>query len=160
MFKKIVVLVLSFSLFLLCACSKEQKFGIDELVARMNGIYETELKAESFVLGKKTDGSEYLFSEKDEFLIAAFPDSNNTIKGIAVLSRKGGNLEEFLRLYRQMCSVLTGADEEEQKSTLTNCGISEEKIKFADSTTINTVGKYKYVSVCNEYAVTLFCERV
>ncbi len=160
MFKKISLVLILILLFLMSACSKESKFGIAELSARMEETHGVVINADSFMLGKDQSGNTYLFSEIPHGLITVFPDSDNKIHGISLLADSEANIENTILLFSQLCTVFTGADSDEQNATLKNCGITAESIKFTDSSAINTVGKYKYVAVCNQYSVTLFCERV
>lgn len=160
MLKKSAVILISVLLLFMCACSKESKFGLSEFTERMNNSYGTNFETASFLLGAREDGSECFFSETETGLICIFPDSNSTIKGISAMETESGNINELITLYLQMCCVFTGTEENEVQSILKNCEITAEEIKFADSCSVNTVGKYKYTVVCNRYAVTLFCERV
>lgn len=160
MLKKFAVFFIISLTLLLTACSKEEKFGIDEFAARMNGISEQKLSVSDFMLGEKGESERYFFCEQDGLFISLTPDSGNKIKAFAVSAEKGYDINALLSVYLNGCRVLTGAGESEQGAALKNCGIDAEKIKYADSTSVSTVGKFKYTAVCSDYAVTLFCERV
>ncbi|MCH5191139.1 MAG: hypothetical protein J1F23_03150 [Oscillospiraceae bacterium] len=159
MFKKVVALIFALSFIFLCACSQESKFGIEQFVDRMNKSFETDFLTSEFLLGSSEDGSEWLFSERGNSLITLFLDTNSNIKGASVLVTDNGDINSLINTYLQLCCVLTGSSVEEQSAVLQNCGITADKIKFADSNIIITVGKYKYVAVGNTYSITLICER-
>lgn len=160
MLKKIgVFFIISLTLFL-SACSREEKFGIDEFAVRMNSISEQKLSVSDFMLGERSESEKYFFCEQDGLFISLTPDSGNKIKTFAVSAENGYDINKLLAVYLNGCCVLTGTGRSEQSATLKNCGIAAEKITYADSTSVNTVGKFKYTVVCSDYAVTLFCERV
>lgn len=159
--KKITAAVLSAILLLLLpACSQESKFGVDEFSKRLESDFDITLDTADLVLGNDKNGDTYFFAETAFGLIALFPDSNNNISGLSLLCEAGGDIQSATDLYCKVCCILTGSDMDTQRATLTNCGITADRIGFTSGSQINTVGKFKYVAVCNEYSVTLFCERV
>jgi len=147
-------------LFAFGGCSQESKFGIQQFTERMNNQFETNLQTADFILGTDENGESYLFCENGNSLISLSVDTNNFIKGVGLLITESMDINQCLDTYLQMCCVFTGESEDNQRATLKNCGITEEKIKFADSNIVITVGKYKYSVICNDYSVTLFCDRV
>lgn len=160
MLKKILAVGICFALILLCGCSKESKFGVQQFTERMNNQYETDFVTSDFILGTDESGENYLFCEKDEMLIALSLDTNNTIRGVGLTLTESMDINAGLDTFLQICCVLTGESEENQRATFRNCGITEEKIKYADSNFVITVGKFKYSVICNDYGITLFCDRV
>lgn len=160
MFKKIMAICVCFTFAFLCGCSKESKFGVQQFTERMNNQYETDFRTADFILGTDKNGGNYLFCEKGDMLIFLFLDTNNTIKGSGLLITESMDINEGLNTFLQICCVLTGESEESQRATFTNCGITKEKIKYADSNSVITVGKFKYSIICNDYSITLFCDRV
>lgn len=160
MFKKSVVLLCILSAVFFSSCSREKKFGAEQFVSRMNERYEANLDIASFSLGVHKDGRQYLLAETESGLLALEPDSNSTIRGISLSAERGASAARLNEEFLQMCCVLTSSEEDAQRATLKNCGITPDSIKFADGCSVNTVGKYKYTVVSNEFAFTLFCERV
>lgn len=157
MVKKIVALVCL--LLLLCGCSQESKFGIQQFTTRMNEQYETTYKTADFVLGTDANNNKYMFCESNEGLISLSLDDNNDIKGISLLINESMDINEGINTFCRLCCVFTGNDDETQRSILSQCTITADTIKYADSNMVITVGKYKYTVVCNDYSVTLFCDR-
>lgn len=159
MIKKIVSIYVCFILIFLCGCSQESKFGVQQFVERMNSQYGTDFATADFILGTDETKESYLFCEKDEMLISLSLDTNNTIRGVGLLLTESMDINEGLNTFLHICCVFTGESEENQRATLTNCQITAEKIKYADSNFVITVGKFKYSVICNDYSVTLFCDR-
>lgn len=157
--KKLFIILILAVIFLFSACSKESKFGIEQFTERMNSQFGTNYNTADFILGTDSEGEKYMLYEEGDTLISVSLDANGTIKGAALLVTDGGDIAGCIDTYKKVCCVLTGDDEPTQSSTLTNCGITADKIKYADSNTVNTVGKYKYTAICNTSSVTLFCER-
>lgn len=143
-----------------CGCSKESKFGIEQFTDRMNTQFEYGLNTADFILNVDENENNNLLCEIDSSLIVLSLDTNNDIKGISLLLTDSKSIDNALDFFCKMCCVFTGNDFETQKSILESCQINTNTIKFADSNKIVTVGKYKYTVVCNEYSVTLFCDRV
>lgn len=160
MFKKIMLSFICLSLIFLCGCSKESKFGIQQFVERMNTLYETDFTTDEFILGTDNEGKNYLFCDRNGILITLLPDTNNTICGVGLTITKSMDINIGLNTFSQISSVFTGKTEDEQNAILTDCGITANKIKYADSNLVITIGKYKYSVICNDYSVTLFCDRV
>lgn len=158
MIKKITILTVVF--LLLCGCSKETKFGIEQFVSRMNEQYKTTYKTADFMFGTNENDEKYLFYDSIDGLITLSLDNNNDIKGVSLLINESMDINEGVNTFCRLCCIFTGTDEETQRSTLSNCTITADTIKYADSNIVITVGKYKYTVVCNEYSVTFFCDRV
>lgn len=158
MFKKITVLVLIF--LILCGCSQEAKFGVQQFTMRMNEQYETTYETADFIFGTDNSGERYLFHDGNEGLITLSLDSNNDIKGVSLLINESMDINEGINTFCIICCVFTGNDKNTQQEILSDCEINHNTIKYADSNKVITVGKYKYTIVCNEYSVTLFCDRV
>ena len=158
MFRKLTVIVLV--LLFLCGCSKESKFGVEQFVSRMNEQYETTYKTADFMLGNGQNDEKFLFCDSAQGLITLSLDNNNDIIGVSLLINESMDINDGINTFCKICSVFTGSDENIQRSTLTNCQITSDTIKYADSNKVITVGKYKYTVVCNDYSVTLFCDRV
>ena len=158
MIKKITALICI--LLCLCGCSQEEKFGLEQFVSRMNEQYNTTYKTADFMLGTDAENKKYLFCDSSEGLISLSLDSNNDIIGVSLLINESMDINDGINTFCKICSVFTGSDENIQRSTLTNCQITSDTIKYADSNMVITVGKYKYTVVCNDYSVTLFCDRV
>ena len=159
MLKKICIFLSLMCLLMFCGCSQEKKFGVQQFVERMNTQYGTEFATADFILGTDETQENYLFCEKEDMLISLSLDTNNTIKGVGLLLTESMDINYGIDTFLQICCVFTGENEENQRSTLVNCGITEEKIKYADSNFVITVGKFKYSVICNDYSVTLFCDR-
>lgn len=160
MLKKFILTFLCLSLFLLCSCSQESKFGVQQFVERMNTQYETDFTTDEFILGTDIDGKNYLFCDRNGILITLLPDANNTICGVGLTITESMDINIGLDTFLQISTVFTSKSESEQQAILTDCGITPDKIKYADSNFVITIGKYKYSVICNDYSVTLFCDRV
>ena len=160
MFKKMLLIVISISLSLLCGCSKESKFGIEQFTSRMNTQFDYSLNTADFILHIDEYENNNLFCEIESSLITLSLDNNNDIKGISLLATDSQDIPNTINFFCNMCCVFTGNDYDAQKSIFDSCQINTDTIKYADSNNVITVGKYKYTVVCNEYSVTLFCDRV
>ena len=160
MFKKMLLIVISISLSLLCGCSKESKFGLEQFTSRMNTQFDYSLNTADFILHIDENENNNLFCEIESSLITLSLDNNNDIKGISLLATDSQDIPNTINFFCNMCCVFTGNDYDAQKSIFDNCQINTDTIKYADSNNVITVGKYKYTVVCNEYSVTLFCDRV
>lgn len=158
MFRKFTIIVLI--LLFLCGCSKEAKFGVEQFVSRINKQYEATYKTTDFMLGNSQNDEKFLFCDSVQGLITLSLDNNNDIIGVSLLINESMDINDGINTFCKICSVFTGSDENIQRSTLTNCQITSDTIKYADSNKVITVGKYKYTVVCNEYSITLFCDRV
>lgn len=159
MSKKITVIFICFILAFLCGCSQESKFGVQQFTERINNQYGTDFATSDFILGTDENDENYLFCEKGDMLISLSLDSNNTIRGVGLLFTENADINSGINTFLQICCILTGESEESQRATLTNCQITAEKIKYADSSFVITVGKFKYSVICNNYSITLFCDR-
>ena len=107
--KKLLAILLIVITLFLCSCSKERKFGIEQFVDRMNKTYETDLETDSFMLSKRGDDN-FLFSNKENSMMAFFIDNDNNIKGMNLLITADENVEKAKNTYCQMCSVFTSTD--------------------------------------------------
>ncbi len=157
--KKNLVLVLIISTFFLPSCSKESKFGLQQFVTRMESDFEIPLHTTDFIFNGN-DGDGFLFYENGNQLTTLFLDDNNIIKGISLLLTPQEKIDNGIDLFCKMCCVLTGNTYEEQQKIFTDGKITDEYINYYDSNMVLTVGRYKYTVVCNEYSVTMFCEKV
>lgn len=144
----------------LCACSKENKFGVEQFVDRMNSQFEYSLNTADFILHIDENENNNLFCEIESSLITLSLDNNNDINGISLLSTNSQDIENTLDFFCDVCCVFTSNDYNTQKAILDNCNIKADTIKYADSNNVITVGKYKYTVVCNEYSITLFCDKI
>ncbi len=126
----------------------------------MNTQFETELDTALFSLATHENGEEFLVSENDEALIFLALNTDQKIKGVGLVLTEGYDIAKGISTFAQSCAVFTNTNIDEQKATLLNCGITEDSIKYADSSFYITVGKYKYSIVCSEFGVSLFCDRV
>ncbi|MBR2454730.1 MAG: hypothetical protein IKB36_01610 [Clostridia bacterium] len=160
MFKKMLLIVISISLSLLCGCSKESKFGLEQFTSRMNTQFDYSLNTADFILHIDENENNNLFCEIESSLITLSLDNNNDIKGISLLATDSQDIPNTINFFCNMCCVFTGNDYDAQKSIFDSCQINTDTIKYADSNNVITVGKYKYTVVCNEYSITLFCDRV
>ena len=160
MLKKFMLSFICLTLIMLCGCSQESKFGVQQFVERMNTLYETDFTTDEFILGTDNEGKNYLFCDRNGILMSLSIDTNNTICGVGLTITESMDINIGLDTFLQISGVFTGKTEDEQKSILTDCGITADKIKYADSNFVITVGKYKYSVICNDYSVTLFCDRV
>ena len=157
--KKLLVFSVTFIIIFMCGCSKESKFGVQQLVERMNTTFETDFRTEEFLLSKDDNGNS-LFLTRNGKLILLSLDNDNNIKGISLLITADESIENSQELYCQLCSVFTGNDLEKQKGIFNEAEFFSDKIKFADSNSLITVGRYKYSIICNAYAITFFCDRI
>lgn len=156
--KKLVAIICV--LLCLCGCSKEEKFGLEQFVSRMNKQYATTYKTADFMFGEDENSNKYLFHANKEGLVSLSVDSNNDIIGISFLINESIDINQGINTFLNMCCVFKGNDEENEKKIFNSCNITADKIKYADSNCVITVGKYKYTVVCNDYSVTFFCDRV
>ena len=160
MCKKILLVTISVFLILLCGCSKESKFGLEQFVSRMNSQFDYSLDTADFILWVDENENNNLFCELNSSLVTLSLDNNNDIKGISLLATDSQDIPNTINFFCNMCCVFTGNDYDTQKAILDDCNIKADTIKYADSNNVITVGKYKYTVVCNKYSVTLFCDRV
>lgn len=144
----------------LCACSKENKFGVEQFVDRMNSQFEYSLNTADFILHIDENGNNNLFCEIESSLITLSLDNNNDIKGISLLATDSQDIPNTINFFCNMSCVFTSNDYNTQKAILDDCNIKADTIKYADSNNVITVGKYKYTVVCNEYSITLFCDKI
>lgn len=158
--KKLLAISFIFIIIFFNGCSKEEKFGVEQFVTRMNKEYNTEYKTADFLLGKNQDENNCLFYEDGNSLLSLRLNNNNQIVGIGLLSLPEKNYTQVIDYFCKFCSVFTGFDYDSQMKILNECEITTEKIKLTDSNMVITVGKYKYSVICNNYSVTLFCDRV
>ena len=158
MIKKIIALICV--LLCLCGCSQEEKFGVEQFVTRMNKQYNTTYKTIDFVLGEDVESNKYMFYNGNEGLITLSIGSSNDIVGVSLLTNESIDINQGINTFLNICCIFKGNNEESEKKIFNNCNITADKIKYADSNTVITVGKYKYTVVCNEYSVTFFCDRV
>ncbi len=158
MIKKIVALTCI--LMILSGCSQEAKFGVQQFVARMNKQYRTTYKTADFLFGTDKKSQNYLFYDSNDGLITLSLDSDNSIIGVALLINESIDINKGINTFCKICCIFTGNDENTQKQILNDCKINSDTIKYADSNMVITIGKYKYTIVCNEYSITLFCDRV
>ena len=93
-------------------------------------------------------------------MITLLLDENNNIKSLSLLLTAEGNIENAIKLYCQLCSVFACNDYDTQLKIFDDSQFLSKKIKFADSNSLITVGRYKYTIVCNDYAITFFCEKI
>ena len=160
MFKKMLLISISILLILLWGCSKESKFGLEQFTSRMNTQFDYCLNTADFILHIDENENNNLFCEIESLLITLSLDNNNDIKGISLLSTDSQDIANTLNFFCDMCCVFTNNNYDSQQSIFDSCQINTNIIKYADSNNVITVGKYKYTVVCNEYSVTLFCDRV
>ena len=158
MIKKLTALICV--LLCLCSCSKEEKFGLEQFVSRMNEQYNTTYKTADFMLGTDAENKKYLFCDSSEGLISLSLDSNNDIIGVSLLINESIDINKGINTFLNISCIFKGNDEESEKKIFTDCNITDHTIKYADNNTVITVGKYKYTVVCNEYSITFFCDRV
>lgn len=158
MIKKLTCLICI--LLTLCGCSQEQKFGIEQFVLRMNEQFETTYKTSDFMLGTDQNENRYLFCDNADGFTALSLDSDNRIIGVGLLINESMDINDAINTFCNICCVFTNNDKSTQQEILTQCRITTDTIKYADNNTVITVGKYKYTVVCNEFSVTLFCDRV
>ncbi len=157
--KKVLAFLMIIITVFLCGCSKESKFGVQQFTERMNEDFETDYATSEFMLSEK-DNERFLFMTRENSMVGLMLDDDNNIKGISLLITADSNIEKSIVTYCQMCSVLTGNDYESQKKIFNESDFLSDNIKFADGNSLITVGRYKYTVVCNEYAITMFCEKI
>ena len=158
MTKKLIFLIISI-LILFSACSKESKFGIEELCLRTNEAFSTNYDSKNFFMGKNQTDT-FLFCEYENNLISVFKNEQNLITGISVLFTSEQDINSGIECFFRLCCTFTGNDISTQQAIFDNHNITSDKIKFTDNNYAVTVGKYKYTVICNELSVTLFCEKV
>lgn len=158
MIKKLICLICI--LLTLCGCSQEQKFGIEQFVWRMNENFETTYKTSDFMLGTDENEKKYLFCDNNYGLTSLSLDSDNNIIGVGLLVNESMDINDAINTFCNICCIFTDNEISTQKEIFTQCKINADTIKYADNNTVITVGKYKYTVVCNEYSITLFCDRV
>ena len=157
--KKLLAFIMVFITVFLCSCSKESKFGVQQFVERMNETFSTDYTTSEFMLSEKNDDN-LLFMTRENNMITLPLDEKNNIKGLSLLITADGNIEKAKKLYCQMCSIITGNDYDNQLKIFNEANFFSDTIKFADGNSLITVGRYKYTIVCNDYAITFFCDRV
>ena len=159
--KKISLFLIFITLILLCGCSREAKMGIGEFSDRISKDYGLTLEDKSMLL-EKNDESNTVYCKLNSFLFVFYLGSNNNISGISAMLPKENESEltEFLADFEKCVSVFTLNSKESVGQTFRDCKITADNIKFTDGNRQNTVGKFKYSVITNEYSVTIFCERV
>ena len=157
--KKLLAILMGFITLLLCSCSKESKFGVQQFVERMNEAFETDYNTNEFMLSEKNDEN-ILFLTRESDMITLMLDKDNNINGISLLITADSNIENSKKLYCQMCSILTGNNYENQLKIFSDSEFFSDKIKFADGNSVITVGRYKYTIVSNDYSITFFCDKI
>ena len=157
--KKLLAILMVFITLLLCSCSKESKFGVQQFVERMNEAFETDYSTNEFMLSEKNDEN-ILFLTRESDMITLMLDKDNNINGISLLITADSNIENSKKLYCQMCSILTGNNYENQLKIFSDSEFFSDKIKFADGNSVITVGRYKYTIVSNDYSITFFCDKI
>lgn len=158
--KKLLAFFTVFIIIFFNGCSKEEKFGVEQFVDRINQNYDTEYKTSDFLLGKNQNEENCLFYEQGNTMIALLLNNENQITGTGLLITDDSNTQEYINEFCRISSILTNSEYVKQSEILEQCGINENSIKLTDSNWIITVGKYRYSVVCNNYSITLFCERV
>ncbi len=157
--KKLLAFVLIIITIFLNGCSQESKFGLEQFVDRMNSDFETSFNTSDFLLSSKDDEN-FLFYKQDELMYTLSLDVNNKIKGIGLLLTAECDIDKGIETFCQMCSTFTGNDFKNQSQIFSDCKITADKINYADSNQVITVGRYKYTVVCNTYSITMFCDKV
>lgn len=157
--KKLLALFTVFIIIFFNSCSKEEKFGVEQFVDRINKNYNTEYSTSDFLLGKNQREENCLFYEQENSMIVLILNNENLITGTGLLITDDSNIQEYINDFCRISSTITNSDYTKQSEILEQCGINTDNIKKTDSNWIITVGKYKYSVVCNNYSITLFCER-
>lgn len=157
--KKLLALFIVFIIIFFNSCSKEEKFGVEQFVDRINKNYNTEYSTSDFLLGKNQREENCLFYEQENSMIVLILNNENLITGTGLLITDDSNIQEYINDFCRISSTITNSDYTKQSEILEQCGINTDNIKKTDSNWIITVGKYKYSVVCNSYSITLFCER-
>lgn len=157
--KKLLALFIVFIIIFFNSCSKEEKFGVEQFVDRINKNYNTEYSTSDFLLGKNQREENCLFYEQENSMIVLILNNENLITGTGLLITDDSNIQEYINDFCRISSTITNSDYTKQSEILEQCGINTDNIKKTDSNWIITVGKYKYSVVCNNYSITLFCER-
>lgn len=158
--KKLLALFIVFIIIFFNSCSKEEKFGVEQFIDRINKNYNTEYSTSDFLLGKNQREENCLFYEQENSMIVLILNNENLITGTGLLITDDSNIQEYINDFCRISSTITNSDYTKQSEILEQCGINTDNIKKTDSNWIITVGKYKYSVVCNSYSITLFCERV
>ena len=158
--KRLLTILLLIIIIFLTGCSKEEKFGIDQFVVRINHEYNTQYKTSYFLSGKNSTEENCLFYEYGDYLLTLRMNDSNQIVGAGLLTTNGERLTEYISEFCRITSVLCGTEYNQQADILGSCGILAENIKMTDSNWMVTVGKYNYSVVCNSYSITLFCDRI
>lgn len=158
--KKLLALFIVFIIIFFNSCSKEEKFGVEQFIDRINKNYNTEYSTSDFLLGKNQREENCLFYEQENSMIVLILNNENLITGTGLLITDDSNIQEYINDFCRISSTITNSDYTKQSEILEQCGINTDNIKKTDSNWIITVGKYKYSVVCNNYSITLFCERV
>ena len=158
--KKLLALFIVFIIIFFNSCSKEEKFGVEQFVDRINKNYNTEYSTSDFLLGKNQREENCLFYEQDNSMIVLILNNENLITGTGLLITDDSNIQEYINDFCRISSTITNSDYTKQSEILEQCGINTDNIKKTDSNWRITVGKYKYSVVSNNYSITLFCERI
>lgn len=158
--KKLLALFIVFIIIFFNSCSKEEKFGVEQFVDRINKNYNAEYSTSNFLLGKNQQEENCLFYERENSMVVLILNKENLITGTGLLITDDSNIQEYINDFCRISSTITNSDYTKQSEILEQCGINTDNIKKTDSNWIITVGKYKYSVVCNSYSITLFCERV
>ena len=157
--KKLLALFIVFIIIFFNSCSKEEKFGVEQFVDRINKNYNTEYSTSDFLLGKNQREENCLFYEQENSMIVLILNNENLITGTGLLITDDSNIQEYINDFCRISSTITNSDYTKHSEILEQCGIYTDNIKKTDRNWIITVGKYKYSVVCNNYSITLFCER-
>ena len=151
--KKLLALFIVFIIIFFNSCSKEEKFGVEQFVDRINKNYNTEYSTSDFLLGKNQREENCLFYEQENSMIVLILNNENLITGTGLLITDDSNIQEYINDFCRISSTITNSDYTKQSEILEQCGINTDNIKKTDSNWIITVGKYKYSVVCNNYSI-------
>ena len=158
--KKLIILTLIIIIFIFGGCGKSSKIGLYEFNNQLNKISKTNFLAENYMMTQNKDGEKFLSLNIIDGIISLFPQNDKTIKGVSLLFTNKSECENNIKLFRNLCCVLTGNDENTMDNILNDCEINSDTIDFSNKNFVMTIENYKYTVVSNEYSVTLFCERV
>ena len=108
--RKLLALFTVFIIIFFNGCSKEEKFGVEQFVDRINKTYKAEYKTSDFLLGKNQQEENFLFYEEDNTMVILILNNENQVVGTSLLITDNNIMEEYINKFCRMASILTNLD--------------------------------------------------
>ena len=86
--KKLLALFIVFIIIFFNSCSKEEKFGVEQFVDRINKNYNTEYSTSNFLLGKNQQEENCLFYERENSMVVLILNKENLMGQLILVTLK------------------------------------------------------------------------